>query len=171
LVESMLSMSKLESGEFTLKPELFDFGELLCTIVISQEQRIENKGLSIVGLDSLESVSVNADSDLIHQALYNLVDNAIKFSNENGEIRFSLKRDSKSLVFSITNTGEGIPQKDIPHIFERFYKVDKSRSAAKNNTGLGLYIVKTIINAHSGTISVKAEKNKFTTFKITLPTI
>jgi len=171
LVESMLSMSKLESGEFTLKPELFDFSELLCTIVISQEQRIENKGLSIVGLDSLESVSVNADSDLIHQALYNLVDNAIKFSNENGEIRFSLKRDSKSLVFSITNTGEGIPQKDIPHIFERFYKVDKSRSAAKNNTGLGLYIVKTIINAHSGTISVKAEKNKFTTFKITLPTI
>jgi len=169
LVESMLSMSKLESGEFALKPELFDFSELLCKIVISQEQRIESKGLSIVGLDTLDNISINADSDLIHQALYNLVDNAIKFTNQNGEIKFTLKNDNKSLIFSITNTGDGIPQKDVPFIFERFYKVDKSRSAAKNNTGLGLYIVKTIVNAHSGTISVKTKENEFTTFKITLP--
>lgn len=170
LVQSMLSMARLESGEFALKPKIFDFGELLCTIVVSQEQRIESAGLDIVGLDALENISINADRDLIHQALYNLVDNAIKFTDEKGKISFSLKKEGKSLSFTITNTGVGIPQKDIPYIFERFYKVDKSRSTAKNNTGLGLYIVKTIISAHSGTISVFSRENEFTTFKITIPT-
>lgn len=170
LVQSMLSMSKLETGEFVLKPELFDFGELLCTVVISQEQRIDKQRIEINGLDTLPNISVNADRDLIYQVLYNLVDNAVKFTNEDGKIDFSLKKEGKNLVFSITNSGSGIPQKDIPYIFERFYKVDKSRSAAKNSTGLGLYIVKTIISAHSGTISVASEENSYTTFKITLPT-
>lgn len=170
LVQSMLSMSKLESGEFVLKPELFDFGELLCTIVISQEQRIENQELEIIGLDTLENISINADKDLLHQVIYNLVDNAIKFTDKNGKINFTLKKENKNLVFTVTNTGNGIPKKDLPHIFERFYKVDKSRSASKNNTGLGLYIVKTIINAHSGSISVASKENEYTTFKIILPT-
>lgn len=169
LVQSMLSMSKLESGEFVLKPELFEFGELLCAIVVSQEQRIEKQNIDISGLDSLDNLSINADRDLIHQVIYNLVDNAIKFTPENGKIHFSLKRESKNLVFSITNSGVGIPQKDLPFIFDRFYKVDKSRSQEKNNTGLGLYIVKTIINAHSGSIAVKSRENEFTSFKITLP--
>lgn len=170
LVQSMLSMSKLELGEFALKPELFEFGELLCTIVVSQEQRIEKQGIEISGLDSIDNVSVNADRDLIHQVIYNLVDNAIKFTEEKGKIHFSLKKEGKNLVFTITNSGVGIPEKDLPYIFERFYKVDKSRSQDKNNTGLGLYIVKTIVNAHSGTISAFSRENEFTAFKITLPT-
>lgn len=169
LVESMLSMAKLESGEFKINPELFDFGELLCNIVISQEQRIENKNIEIIGLDMLPNLSVNADRDLIHQVIYNLVDNAVKFTPDKGQIKFLLSKESKNLVFTIQNSGEGIPKKDLPYIFERFYKVDKSRSAAKNSTGLGLYIVKTIITAHSGTISVASKENEYTAFKITLP--
>lgn len=169
LVESMLSMSKLELGEFALRPELFDFSELLCTIVISQEQRIEEKHLNITGLDSLTNISITADRDLLHQVIYNLVDNAVKFNRENGEINFTLTKEGKNLVFIIKNTGDTIPQKDIPYVFERFYKVDKSRSAAKNSTGIGLYIVKTIITAHSGTISVASKENEYTAFKITLP--
>ena len=171
LVESMLSMSKLESGEFALKPELFDFSELVCTIVISQEQRIENRKLNILGLDTLENITVNADKDLIHQVIYNLVDNAVKFNVDGGEIDFSLTKEGKNLCFTIKNSGDGIPQKDLPYIFERFYKVDKSRSSAKNSTGLGLYIVKTIITAHSGTITVASKENEYTAFKITLPTV
>ncbi len=171
LVESMLSMAKLESGEFKLNPEVFDFSELLCTIVISLEQRIENKSLEIDGLDTLESLSVNADRDLIHQVIYNLVDNAVKFTPEKGKISFSVLKENKGLTFTVKNTGEGIPKKDLPHIFERFYKVDKSRSAAKNSTGLGLYIVKTIITAHNGSISVSSKENEYTAFKITLPTV
>lgn len=169
LVQSMLSMAKLESGEFILKPELFDFRELLCTIVISQEQRIEAQGLNITGLDEIPSVSVSADRDLIHQVIYNLVDNAIKFTNESGTINFSLKTESKKLIFTITNTGKGIPEKELPYVFERFYKVDKSRSANKNSTGLGLYIVKTILKAHGGGITVISQENSFTSFSITLP--
>ncbi len=169
LVQSMLSMSRLESGEFALNPELFDLSELLCSIVISQEQRIEQKRLNIIGLDQIESISVKADRDLIHQVVYNLVDNAIKFSEEGGNISFDLKPENKKTALSVVNTGKGIPQKELPFIFERFYKVDKSRSASKNSTGLGLYIVKTIITAHGGTVTVSSKENEYTAFKITLP--
>lgn len=169
LVKSMLSMARLESGEFVLKPELFDLREMLCSIVISQEQRIEKMNLDIIGLDELQNISVKADKDLIHQVIYNLVDNAIKFNEENGKIKFSLKSDGKNANFVITNTGKGIPEKELPFVFERFYKVDKSRSAAKNSTGLGLYIVKTIITAHGGNIKVVGKENSFTSFSITLP--
>ena len=169
LVESMLSMARLESGEFALKPELFNFNELVCSIVLSQEQHIEKRKLKINGLDTLPDISVTADRDLIHQVIYNLVDNAVKFTCDEGEINFTLTNDSKNLVFIIQNSGPGIPSTDLPYIFERFYKVDKSRSVSKNSTGLGLYIVKTIITAHSGTISVSSRENQFTAFKITLP--
>ncbi len=169
LVQSMLSMSRLESGEFSLKPELFDLREMLFTIVISQEQRIESKNLQISGLDEMQGLSVTADKDLIHQVVYNLVDNAVKFTDDGGSISFTLKSDGKKAMLGITNTGKGIPEKDLPFIFERFYKVDKSRALGKNSTGLGLYIAKTIITAHGGNISVSSRENEFTSFKITLP--
>ncbi len=169
LVQSMLSMSKLESGEFVLRPEWFDFRELLCTIVISQEQRIEEKQLDIEGLDEIESVSLYADRDLIHQVLYNLLDNAIKFTDPAGKIDFQVTTDAKKLMFTIRNTGKGIPERELPYLFERFYKVDKSRSANKNSTGLGLYIAKTIVKTHGGSISVSSQINSLTSFTVTLP--
>ena len=168
LVEAMLSMSKLESGEFTLKPEVFDLSELLRSVVLSQEQRIEKGQIDIKGLDTLTDLSVKGDRDLIHQAIYNLVDNAIKFNRQGGEIVFALYKEANNIVLTISNTGAGIPKKDLPYVFERFYKVDKSRSAEKNSTGIGLYIVKTVITAHKGTISVASKENEYTTFKITL---
>jgi len=169
MVQSMLSLSKLESGEFILKPETFDLRELLLSVVISQEQRIEKKKLNILGLDEIESVSITADRDLIYQVVYNLVDNAIKFVNDDGEISFSLRVDSKKVIFAISNTGKGIPSEELQYVFERFYKVDKSRSTNKNSTGLGLYIVKTILNVHGGKISVISRENETTTFKFMLP--
>lgn len=169
MVQSMLSVSKLESGEFVLKPESFDFRELLFGVVISQEQRIEQGHLNINGLDEMPSVTINADKDLIHRVVYNLVDNAVKFSDEGGSIDFSLRIDSKNMIFKISNTGHGIPSESLPYVFERFYKVDKSRSANKNSTGLGLYIVKTIIKNHGGTITVTSKENEYTAFEVTLP--
>ena len=169
LVEGMLSMSKLESGQETLKPQTFDFSQLLCTIVIGLEQRIEQQNLEIIGLDSIKSVNITADKDLIHQAVYNLVDNAIKFTNPGGKIEFSLSDFADSITFKITNTGNGIPEKELPLVFERFYKGDKSRSDVKDSTGIGLYIVKTIISSHKGNISVTSKENVFTSFEIKLP--
>lgn len=169
LLETMLNISKLESGEFVLRNEKFDFRELVIGIVIAQEQRIEQMGLDINGLETLTSVTVNADKDLIHQVVYNLVDNAIKFNTNGGHIDFAIKVDAKRMCFSITNTGRGIPTNDLPYVFERFFKVDKSRSANKNSTGLGLYIVKNILKNHGGTIKVTSKENEFTTFEVTLP--
>ena len=169
LVQTMLELAKLESGEFMLKLDHFDFRELLLEVVISQEQRIEKKSLDIVGLDVLPDISLNADRDLIHQVIYNLVDNAVKFCNEGGTVSFALKNDSKRLVFGISNTGKGIPSESLPLVFERFYKTDRSRSDNKNSTGLGLHIAKTIINAHGGTITVFCRENEITVFEVTLP--
>lgn len=171
MVQSMLSISKLESGEFVLKYEKFDFRELLLRIVVSQEQRIEEKKLDIVGLDSIESVTLNADKDLIYRVIYNLVDNAIKFTDEKGTVTFSQQTDARNLKFVIRNTGKGIPATELPLVFERFYKLDKSRSANKTSMGLGLYIVKTIVKTHGGTISVSSVENEFTEFTVTLPLI
>ncbi len=169
MVESMLSVSKLESNEFVLKPEAFNLREQVLDIVIAQEQRIEKKHLNIVGLDELTDVTVNADKDLIHRVVYNLVDNAVKFTNDGGEIEFRIKFDSKNVTFIIKNTGKGIPENELPYVFDRFYKVDKSRSANKESTGLGLYIVKTIVKNHGGIISVSSVENKFTQFEFTIP--
>ncbi len=169
MVESMLNISKLEANEAETHKEPFDFKEQVLGIVISQEQRIEKKNINILGLDSLPDVTVNADKDLIYRVVYNLVDNAIKFVNESGNIKFEIRYDSNNVYFKIENTGGGIPQNELPYVFERFYKTDKSRSTNKESTGLGLYIVKTIIKNQGGKISVSSVENKFTAFEFTLP--
>ena len=169
MVESMLSLSKIESGEFVIKPEKFNFKELLLNIVISQERSIEQRGIDIEGLDTIPDVTIDADRDLIYRVVYNLVDNAIKFAGDSGYIKFKLDVDSKQMVFCIKNSGKGIPAGDLPYVFERFYKVDKSRSNNRNSMGLGLYIVKTIVKNHNGSISVSSKENEFTAFTITLP--
>ena len=169
LVYSMLSMAKLESGEFKLNPKTFDFREMLCTIVIGQEKRILEKNIDIIGLDEVEQTEIFADKDLIHQVVYNLVDNAIKFVDVSGKIDFKLSNNKENLTFIITNSGEGIPKKELGYVFERFYKLDKSRSDNKNSTGLGLYIVKMIVNTHGGNIAVASKEGEYTSFKVVLP--
>ena len=169
MVESMLSISRLESKEAELKCVPFNFKEQLLNVVISQEQRIEQKNIEILGLDTLSDITINADKDLIYRVIYNLVDNAIKFTDEGGKIKFNIKQDSANIKFRIENSGKGIPKGELPYVFERFYKVDKSRSANKQSTGLGLYIAKTIIKKHGGVISVSSIENRFTAFEFTLP--
>lgn len=169
LVQSMLSLSKLESGEFQLNLSDFDISEMILNIVVSQEQRIGERNLEICGLDAMEPLTVCADRDLIYQVVYNLVDNAVKFTNSGGTISFAVGSNAKEVVFKIRNTGEGIDQKDLPLVFERFYKTDKARSKVKDSTGLGLYIANTIISVHGGKISVQSVKNKFTEFYFSLP--
>ncbi len=169
LVQSMLNLAKLESGEQKLNPKRFSLSDLVCDVVVSQEQRIEQNGIQIVGLDQLEPVEVRADRDLIYQAIYNLVDNAVKFTNPSGTISFAVTVRQQSACVKITNTGEGIPARDLPFIFERFYKSDRSRSKVKDSTGLGLYLVKTIIGIHGGSVTADSVPDKETTFEFTIP--
>ena len=169
LVQSMLNLSKLESGDQKVNLTEFDISSKLIEIVISQQQRIEAKGLAIVGLDELPKQTVVADMDLLHQVIYNLVDNAIKFCDDGGVISFKIYSTKNKVFFSIRNSGGGIDSKDLPHIFERFYKTDRSRSAIKESTGLGLYIAKTIIDIHHGKITVESMPSEYTEFSFYIP--
>ena len=106
---------------------------------------------------------------LLYEIIYNLCDNAIRYNVDGGKVTVRVSKDSGRAEISVSDTGIGIAPEHHGRIFERFYKVDKSRSASKNSTGLGLYIVKTIITAHGGTVAVSSKENEFTAFKVTLP--
>lgn len=169
LVQSMLGLARLESGEQKVKPTEFRLSELVCDVMLSQEQRIEAGKINIEGLDVGGNITVKADRDLIYQAVFNIVDNAIKFTPENGTISVSLDDDGKNVHLAIRNDGKGIKPDDMQFIFDRFYKSDKSRSVNKEGTGLGLYIVKTIVDIHKGNVTVSSQPDKYTEFVITLP--
>ena len=169
IVSSMFELSKLESGEKQLELTKFDFNNVLISIFISKENDISRKNLSIEGVDALEKIIVFADRDLIHQVLYNLIDNAIKFNCKNGYIRVKSLVKNGALIFKISNSGYTIPKEDLPYIFDRFYKGDKSRSNVKDSTGLGLHLVKTVLDIHNGAIVANSVDNEYTEFILTLP--
>ena len=127
LVTAMLNMSKIEAGELKLNPKAFDISAEIFNVLLSFEQIIERKHIEISGLDRLHSVTVTADEDMIHQVIYNLVDNAVKFT-ENGTISVFADDDENATLIKVVNTGAGISSEEPEKIFERFYKVDKSRS-------------------------------------------
>lgn len=169
VVTSMMNLAKLEAGETKIKPKDFDLSELITRTILVFEHRVEDKSLEIRGLDGLEQVHVVADIDMIHQVVYNLIDNAVKFTPPQGYIEFGIKEDDKEVEVSIKNSGQGIPARQLPNIFERFYKADRSRGMDKNGTGLGLYIVKTIIDLHGGHITAESIEGVYTEFKFNLP--
>ena len=169
LVRSMLDLSRIDSGELKMNTVHFDLSEVLFSVLVASEQRIEKKNLSITGLDSYDKLEVDGDYDLMNQVLYNLVDNAIKFTDEGGGIDLRLIRQDNRAYVTIRNTGAGIPASEMPWIFERFYKSDRSRSLDKNGVGLGLYIVSTVIRLHNGEVSVRSVEGEFTEFSFWIP--
>ena len=113
-------------------------------------------------------VHVMGDRDHLYRVVYNLTDNAVKFIEDGGTLRLKVHQEGQLCVFAISNTGIGISAEDLPHVFDRFYKTDRSRSMDKTGAGLGLYIVKNIINLHGGEISVRSGGGE-TEFEFTLP--
>lgn len=168
LVTAMLNMSKIEAGELKLNPKAFDISAEIFNVLLSFEQIIERKHIEISGLDRLHSVTVTADEDMIHQVIYNLVDNAVKFT-ENGTISVFADDDENATLIKVVNTGAGISSEEREKIFERFYKVDKSRSYDVKGAGLGLYICKTIVEMHGGSIGCNSEEGKYTEFWFAIP--
>lgn len=169
LVIAMLNMSKIEAGKLTLKRSDVNLQRMIFSILLTFEKVLDERHINILGMDSLESITLNADDALINQVLYNIIDNAVKFTPENGDITIGLVGDKKTANISIRNTGAGISKEDAALIFDRFYKVDKSRRLDSHSFGMGLYIVKSIVELHGGTISVNSEPGKFTEFLIKLP--
>lgn len=169
LVRSMLDLTRIDAGELKLNRGRVNLTELVGSVLVSSEQRIEKKRLRITGLEDCEDFVFLGDHDLMGQVLYNLLDNAIKFTNEGGTIDIRLSRKNARIYCAIRNTGDGIPPEEMPQIFERFYKSDRSRSLDKNGMGLGLYIVKTVINLHQGEITVRSVAGEYTEFSFWVP--
>lgn len=169
LVKSMLDLSRIDSGEMKLNPVKFDLTDTVCSTLLTFEKIIEDKHIEIRGLDNAAPVNVLGDQDLLHQVIYNLIENAVKFTNDGGYIAFALTDSIDRAFVSIENSGMGISSDDLHMVFDRFYKTDKSRSRDKNGMGLGLYLVKTILKLHGGDISVQSVENSYCRFEFYIP--
>ncbi len=169
LTRNMLSIAQTQSNAVDItRRSKFDISELLLKTLLSFEGRATEKKLDVDPQLPEDPMIVFADADSITQVLYNLLDNAVKFAAEGSVITIRLyKRDSKAYI-SISDRGETIPPDDLPYIFDRFHKSDRSRSLDKDGVGLGLYLVKTIIDSHDEDIAVTS-RDGVTTFVFTLP--
>ena len=169
LVQNMLDLSKLESGEYQVNARMFNIWETLTGVALSAEQRINDGQIDLEGLTMDERVLVYADPDLIHQVVYNLLDNAIKFTPAGGVIRFSVEKLGPEAEISIWNSGQGISPEALPFVFERFYKEDQSRGLHARGAGLGLHICKVLVNLSGGQIRVESQQGEWCRFVFTLP--
>ena len=169
LINDTMSLSRIEqeSEDEIAKERLRLIDVINVALDICQEQAEQKK--IRCNVDCKESHEVEGNAQMLEQLMVNLIDNALKFSPENDEIIIKVKSNSHFKSISITDHGPGIAQKHIPHLFERFYRVDKGRSRRDGGTGLGLAIVKHIVKFHNGSVSVDSCPGEYTTFTITVP--
>ncbi len=169
LVRSMLDISQLQGQEITEDKKMhFDLAECAGEVLITFEKKINDKRLDVDVDFPDHPVYTIAGRDYITQVIYNLIDNAVKFSPEGGTLGLKIKEGGGKAYVSISNQGDTIPPEELPLVFDRFHKLDKSRSQNRDGWGLGLYIVKTIVCSHGENISVTS-KNGLTEFTFTMP--
>ena len=171
IIEDLEAISRYESGELTLNITRFDIAGLTKEVMDLLETKAGKKGIILHFREDYNKPKfVRADKDRIRQVLINLIDNSIKYSNENsGNTKVSFFDMDENLLIEITDHGIGIEPKDLPRLFERFFRVDKSRSRSQGGSGLGLAIVKHILEAHGQTINVRSKPGVGSTFAFTLP--
>ena len=172
LVRSMLDISRLQ-GQEGFPPESisrFDLCECIGKALITFEQKVEDKNLSVEVNFPDYPVYTQANQDAITQVVYNLTDNAVKFCPDGGQLSVSVRVGGKKLYVSVSNDGDTIPPQELPLVFDRFHKLDKSRAQNRDGWGLGLYIVKNLIDRHGENISVTSQNGR-TEFTFTLPLV
>jgi len=168
LVSVLLDISRIQAGERKFVPDYFDICEMGRQIIISFEQTLESKKIDVQFECDKDSMIAYADKDAIYQVLYNITDNAVKFTPEAGVLRMRIFNADKKIHVLVFNEGEGIPEEDLPFVFDRFYKTDKSRSLDRTGVGLGLYICRSVIEAHGEKIVVRSKKGEYCEFEFTL---
>lgn len=167
LVGDLLLLAKADAGRLTLEKTRVELDTLV--LEVYNQAHILSNGAVEVKLGNIDQVQIMGDNDQIKQLLLNLVSNGLKYTPEGGKVTLSLSRDDTHAEIKVSDTGIGIPQEDLPFIFDRFYRVDKARSRAMGGTGLGLSIAKWIVEAHNGELSVESEIGKGSTFTVRLP--
>lgn len=169
IVEDLDSIARLESGEFKLKLEIFNLVKVVEEVIEYQEMQAKQKNIKI-GFDGnySKAVKVKADRKRIMEVVDNLVGNTIKYGRQGGKTTIGFIDTGENIMVDITDNGIGIEERNLPRIFERFYRVDKSRSRESGGTGLGLSIVKHTIQAHNQTITVRSREDQGTSFIFSL---
>jgi signal transduction histidine kinase len=167
LADDLLKLASLESDEVKLELAAYALDKQLRSVVLVCEPQWSGKQINIEV--DLANVTVLADADLMNQVWLNLLTNSIKFTPAGGSITLKLTEQGDNAIFSIADSGIGIAKEEMVHIFERFYKADKSRTRTKEGSGLGLSIVKRIVEMHHGSIDVESTPDKGTTFTVSLP--
>jgi len=170
LIDDLLALSQIESQAVPLKIQPVSLRPLVDAVVESLRPQIQQSRLT-VALELSNDFKVRADPDRLRQVMANLLDNAVKYNQAGGAITVSAARQDGWATISVSDTGIGIPERDLPRIFERFYRVDKARSRELGGTGLGLSIVKHIVEAHGGAVSVDSRASHGSTFSFTLPLV
>lgn len=169
IVDDLEAISKLEAGELIMEPRTFDLNELIHDVVESLELKAREMSIRLIFTPPKDSFNfVYADKERIRQVLVNLLVNSIKYGKQNGETRVTVEDHDDYFTVDVADNGIGIEKHHLGRLFERFYRVDKSRSREQGGTGLGLAIVKHIIEAHQQQITVDSEPGKGTTFTFTL---
>jgi len=168
LVNDLLDLAKMQAGEIALNMTDFDINELIRRCVISLQQMFIEKNLEFTADFETERMFVHADSEAIQRVIINLLHNAVKFTPENGKIRVKTYTEKGKVYVSVEDNGKGIPEAELPHVFERFYKTDKSRSEDRTGVGLGLAIVRNIIVAHNENIKVESSEGHGSVFTFSL---
>ena len=172
MVSDLLSLSRIDNATSHLDIELTNFTAFI-TFILNRFDKIrsqnDDKKYEIIRDYPINSTWVEIDTDKMTQVIDNIINNAIKYSPDGGKITVSMKTTETQMILSISDEGLGIPKKDLPKIFDRFYRVDKARSRAQGGSGLGLAIAKEIIKQHNGFIWAKSEYGKGSTFTIVLP--
>jgi len=167
LVAELTELSRIETGKAELKKEPVKINQLVDEVANQLSHQADRQKLSIVRELAADLPSIHADKDRVRQVIANLVHNAIKFTPAGGRITVTTRALKDSVVVDITDTGIGIPNEDLPRVFERFYKGDKARTG--EGTGMGLAIAKHVVEAHGGSIWVQSEEGKGSTFSFSLP--
>lgn len=167
LIASLLELARFDAGQEPMARGRFDLSHVAQQAVELVRPLAKQRGVRIEC--DLPSVSCAGDAERISQVATNLITNAVQFNRADGTVRVATSRRERHALLEITDTGVGIAPEDLPHIFERFYRADKARSSGLGRTGLGLSICKAIVEAHSGTVAVRSEPGKGSTFTLKLP--
>ncbi len=168
MVNGLLDVAKLQSGEITYQMIPFDITEPVRRVALTMEERVRERKISLVLQLPEDALYVQGDQDAIYRVIYNLVDNAVKFTPEEGVITVTAMQQANKAYVSVKNTGDGIPEAEVGKIFERFYKTDKSRGSNRKGVGLGLYMVKSIVEAHGEDMYVTSQEGSFAEFAFSL---
>jgi two-component system phosphate regulon sensor histidine kinase PhoR len=169
LVDDLLSLAQLESSQAKLELSVVRMDELLNNLIRDWKEKLAAKNLKVIVDLPSEALTLRADGTRLEEVLHNLLDNATKFSRENGEIHLRATRRGSDMVLSVADDGLGIGKEHLPRIFERFYRADKARSRELGGTGLGLAIVKHIVQLHGGRVEAESELGHGTTIRVVLP--